>query len=283
MSLPHLLLVDDSEAILNFEKAVLGGLYRLSTAANGVEALEKIRSLKPDGVLLDLSMPVMDGDEALRIAKTDPLTASTPFLVISSEKARAEACLQAGAEGLLHKPIVAQDLRARVALMLEAVQERERKKRTAYLFLRAGSVEMGLPLEAVDCVHSLPATDGAPPENPGHLTVNYYGEPVEILDLPRLLGVDHSQPLLEQKLVFLRGSRKLALCVDKVFDPEELLQEQIHRVPGNDGSSRPGQGTVLALAQASLGRVPVVDPEVFSSGSVIPQLARDLKPTGADR
>ncbi len=292
MSLPHLLLVDDSDAILNFEKAVLSGLYRLSTAGNGLEALEKIRQLRPDGVLLDLSMPQMDGDEVLKIIKADPDFSSIPFLVISSEKSRAEACLKTGAEGLLDKPILADELKARVALMLEAVRERERKKSSAYLFLSTGPFELGIPLASVVSVHSQPATRPAAfPSAFLREAVDYYGETVGVLDLARVLGVEHAFPPEDRKLIFLKGDGKIALCVDSVFNPEELLPDQIHQaLPMNSSSSigaqvgQEGDGEVsrknpepiLSLAQSSRGWVPVVTPHALFTESLYGPLAGQL-------
>ncbi|HYZ90574.1 MAG TPA: response regulator, partial [Myxococcales bacterium] len=110
MSLSHLLLVDDSEAVLAFEKAALSGHYQVSTAANGREALVKLLELKPAAVLLDLSMPEMDGDEVLARMRADPQLTRIPVIIVSSEKQRAEACLRAGARAFLAKPVRAQDL-----------------------------------------------------------------------------------------------------------------------------------------------------------------------------
>src|SRR5690349_4170322 len=105
MSLPHLLLVDDSDAIIAFERAALSGHYILSSATNGREALEKASQLLPDAILLDLSMPVMGGDEVLRHLKASSALKSIPVIIISSEKIRAEQCLAAGAEAFLEKPL----------------------------------------------------------------------------------------------------------------------------------------------------------------------------------
>src|SRR6185436_7805594 len=88
VSLPHLLLVDDSEAILAFERAALSSHYAVSTALNGAEALEKVRQIRPAAVLLDLSMPEMDGDEVLRRMKADRELSYIPVVVVSSEKHR---------------------------------------------------------------------------------------------------------------------------------------------------------------------------------------------------
>ena len=279
MSLPHLLLVDDSDAVLNFEKAVLSGLYRFSIARDGVEALEKIRQLKPDGVLLDLSMPRMDGDEALRILKADPALASIPVLVVSSEKDRAEACLKAGADGMLIKPVSADDLKSRVALVLEAAQERERRKSSAFLFFRVGPFEMGIPLKPVIAVHSQPATRShLTPQASRQEDVDFLGETIGVLDLAKALGVHHEKPLLERKLVFLGGSEKLAVCVDGVWEPEELLPEQIHAVKMKDKNGPGNAGTcVLSCVDSSRGLLPVVNPETFFSVPLTEQLSQNLK------
>ena len=275
MSLPHLLLVDDSEAVLNFEKAVLSGLYRFSIARDGVEALEKTRQLKPDGILLDLSMPRMDGDEALRILKADPVLSSIPVLVVSSEKDRAEACLKAGAEGMLIKPVSSDDLKSRVALILEAAQERERRKSSAFLFFAVGNYEMGIPLAPVIAVHSQPATrPSASPQPFLGENVEYFGETYGILDLAKALGVKHSKPLLDRKLLFLEGDGKLALCVDGVWEPEELLPDQIHAL---SGKNKEAGRCVLSCVESSRGLLPVVNPEAFFSGNLTEKLSENLK------
>ena len=132
MSLPSLLLVDDSDAILALERAILTGHYTLHTASNGREALEKVGRVAPAAVLLDLSMPEMDGDEVLQRLKADPATQDIPVIIISSEKARAEACLGLGAEAFLAKPFRAEDLLAKVG---EALASARRRARTGALLV----------------------------------------------------------------------------------------------------------------------------------------------------
>ena len=103
MSLPHLLLVDDSEAVLAFERAALSGHYAISTATTGREALAKVPQIEPDAILLDLSMPEMDGDEVLAHLQDDPDHRRIPVIIVTSEKLRAEACLRNGAKAYLPK------------------------------------------------------------------------------------------------------------------------------------------------------------------------------------
>ena len=68
----NILLADDQSIILDGLEALLGNdpeLKVLGRAANGREAVEKVKELRPDLVLMDISMPVMDGIEATRELK----------------------------------------------------------------------------------------------------------------------------------------------------------------------------------------------------------------------
>ena len=118
--LPCLLLVDDSEAVLALEKAALGSTYRLDTAMNGRLALAAMQRAVPDAVLLDLSMPEMDGDQVLLAMRADPRLRDVPVLVVSTESQRARDTLKLGADDFLAKPATAEVLRRRVGALLEA-------------------------------------------------------------------------------------------------------------------------------------------------------------------
>ncbi len=80
--------------------------YKVAYARNGKEGLEKTHSWKPDVVLMDLRMPVMDGYKAISEIKLDPRTRHIPVFVISawsSRKERDRAKL-AGADKFFVKP-----------------------------------------------------------------------------------------------------------------------------------------------------------------------------------
>lgn len=76
MSAPRVLLVDDNEKLRELYRIGLESIGRMSVvgeAGNGLEGIDAARSLRPDIVLLDLSMPTMDGLEALgRIRAASP-------------------------------------------------------------------------------------------------------------------------------------------------------------------------------------------------------------------
>ena len=284
MSLPHLLLVDDSEAVLAFEKAALSGHYAVSTATTGREALAKAPQIDPAAILLDLSMPEMDGDEVLAHLQDDPVLRRIPVIIISSEKLRAEACLKNGAKAFLPKPIRAQELLPLVERVLEDARAAARAGNVAALFVSVGKIELGLPLDSVRNVLHQTATKPLP-LGPAYLTqmVELYGEPVAVLDLARRLGVEHGQPLLERKLVVVEceGAR-IALCVDDIRDPEELAAGDV--VPRDQlGGSQHGalQDALLGVAKTPRGALPLIDPRALISRELLRKLAAGLRSEAA--
>lgn len=76
-------------------------------AETGQEALEKARKEHPDLVLMDLSLPVMDGWTAAQELKSDPLTASIPLLALTAHTLPGDRqrALDAGFNGYISKPI----------------------------------------------------------------------------------------------------------------------------------------------------------------------------------
>ncbi|MEE9457937.1 MAG: response regulator [bacterium] len=103
-----ILLVDDTDTILLFLKTLLAGQhFDFLTAKNGAEAVEKARRERPDLVLLDIFMPVMDGIEACRVMKGDPELKSIPVIIVTarSEAENVERCLDAGCDDYVFKPV----------------------------------------------------------------------------------------------------------------------------------------------------------------------------------
>ncbi|RMD69511.1 MAG: response regulator [Gammaproteobacteria bacterium] len=86
--------------------------YRVETAVNGKEALDMLQDIRPDLVLMDLSMPVMDGWEATRRIKQDPGLRDIPVVVLTGHamKEDREKALSVGADGYIPKPIDMQAL-----------------------------------------------------------------------------------------------------------------------------------------------------------------------------
>jgi CheY-like chemotaxis protein len=280
VSLPHLLLVDDSEAVLAFQRAALSSHYAISTAMNGREALAKVPQIDPAAILLDLSMPEMDGDEVLAHLQDHPDHRRIPVIIISSEKPRAEACLRNGAKAFLPKPIRAQELLPLVERVLEEARAAARAGNVAALFVSVGKIEVGLPLDCVRNVLHQTATQPIP-LGPSYLTqmIELHGEPVAVLDLARRLGVEHTQPLLERKLVVVeREGARIALCVDDVRDPEELTAAEVTPRELLGGSQHGAlQEALLGVAKTSRGPLPLIDPRALISRELLRKLASGLR------
>ena len=276
MSLPLLLLVDDSEAILELEQAALSRHYRIALARNGAEALARVAQERPDGIQLDLSMPDMDGDEVLDRLKREPGTASIPVLIVSSEAERADACLDRGARGALHKPVAAADLVAAVGRMLEEVRTSERRQGLAILPLRVGPLLVAIPLGAVRSVHWMASTaklPGAPAFVAGALELA--GVPVVVVDLATRFGVPSGAQLPSRQLVVLEGARgPLALCADQVLDPEEIPAEHIFDAAASGGGR--SRGAVKSVLRAAAGLLPLLEAELLLGSRSSLDLCRGL-------
>jgi DNA-binding response OmpR family regulator len=117
-----ILVVDDNSELVdllcfNLKKAG----FSTGTAANGVDALKKARSVVPDLILLDLMLPELDGFAVCEILRHDPATASIPIIMLTamnSELSRL-AGLEAGANEYISKPFSARQLIMRIETLLQ--------------------------------------------------------------------------------------------------------------------------------------------------------------------
>ena len=112
----NVLVVDDSAVM----RAMIARVVRLTglpvgillEASNGIEGLAAVRDHWVDLVLLDVNMPVMDGETMLRRLRADPDTAALPVIVVSTESSetRVHALEELGV-AFVHKPFAPEDLR----------------------------------------------------------------------------------------------------------------------------------------------------------------------------
>jgi two-component system phosphate regulon response regulator PhoB len=102
-----LLIVDDEDNIRRLLAATLaGGDYAVLQARDGTQALELTRRERPDFVVLDVSMPGVDGIEVCRRIKADPALRATTVVMLTAQS-QAETrrrATQAGADAFLTKP-----------------------------------------------------------------------------------------------------------------------------------------------------------------------------------
>lgn len=113
----QILIVDDAQTEQAYLSKLLSGLdVEIFRAANGQEAIDALADQRPDLILMDVVMPVMDGFSATRKIKADQRTQDIPIIMVSTKNQQADhvwAQLQ-GAEVLLAKPLVAETLLAEV-------------------------------------------------------------------------------------------------------------------------------------------------------------------------
>jgi two-component system chemotaxis response regulator CheY len=103
----HLLAVDDEANVTRLIQVILGRAgYRVTTAADGLQALERIREERPDAIFLDITMPHLDGIELLRRLKAEPETASIPVALLTAKSQDADVLEghRSGAQLYLPKP-----------------------------------------------------------------------------------------------------------------------------------------------------------------------------------
>ena len=116
-----ILIVDDFSGMRNLYRQFLAQEeFQLAFAGDGQEALEKAFQLKPDVILMDLSLPVMDGWEATRRLKADEKTRHIPVIMLSVHEmdGARDAVAKAGFDGVISKPCKPGDLTAEITQVL---------------------------------------------------------------------------------------------------------------------------------------------------------------------
>jgi diguanylate cyclase (GGDEF)-like protein len=129
-----ILVVDDSAAIRRIIGRILAETgYRVVEAADGRAALRACRVERPDLMLLDIDMPVLDGPATLRAMRAEPELRSVPVLFLTARTGAADvaAGLDLGAQDYLRKPCEPAELTARVARALRTKAQEETLARQA--------------------------------------------------------------------------------------------------------------------------------------------------------
>ena len=132
----RLLIAEDDKALgLFLTRGLEADGHRIRLVPDGALAVEVFRQDLPDLTILDLNLPVMDGEEVLE--KIRALDADLPVLVLTArqEVDTRVRCFDLGADDLMLKPFSLHELRARCRALL-------RRKREARLQLRAGDLEL---------------------------------------------------------------------------------------------------------------------------------------------
>jgi CheY-like chemotaxis protein len=128
---PRVLLVDDyPDAREMYSEYLQFSGFDVVEAANGIEALQSALERTPDIILMDLSLPVMDGWEATRRLKADDRTASIPVVALTGHALAgiSEGAKRAGCDAFVTKPCLPEDLVKEIRKVLEQSSSATTKK-----------------------------------------------------------------------------------------------------------------------------------------------------------
>ena len=115
-----ILVCDDEPALRELMRAAIGGTHRFVEAADAPSAIEEIRRVRPDLVLLDEMLPGGSGLDVLRQIRADPSLGAVRVAVVSAWDAASdrEAAEEAGADAFVSKPFLPEELETLVAELL---------------------------------------------------------------------------------------------------------------------------------------------------------------------
>jgi CheY-like chemotaxis protein len=121
-----ILVVDDEFGIADILSELLEEEgYRVLTAANGQQGLERVAEVRPNLVILDVMMPVLDGVAMLRKLRSDPTCRDLEVIVMSAAPPpKGHEELLSNVSGFLRKPFDLQDLLKMVRLLLDSDEPR---------------------------------------------------------------------------------------------------------------------------------------------------------------
>ncbi len=120
---PRVLLVDDyPDAREMYSEYLAFSGFDVVEAGNGMEALQRAVDTAPDIILMDLSLPVMDGWEATRRLKADQRTKAIPVVALTGHALAgiSEGAKQAGCDAFVTKPCLPEDLVREIRKILDA-------------------------------------------------------------------------------------------------------------------------------------------------------------------
>ena len=128
---PTVMIVDDNEDFLTLLRETLRANYDLVEAHDGAEAYDKIAEGKPDLIITDVMMPIMDGNTLCAKLKGDPKTSMIPLIMLTAKSAEEHNIegLANGADDYLTKPFNPQILRLKIHKLIELSHKRQQTSR----------------------------------------------------------------------------------------------------------------------------------------------------------
>ncbi|MCU0782961.1 MAG: response regulator transcription factor [Verrucomicrobia bacterium] len=141
---PLILVVDDEpEAVELVEFNLKQAGFKVTTAADGEEALKKAKATLPSLIVLDLMLPEIDGLEVCKLLRRDPTTAAIPIIMLTAKAAEVDRVvgLELGADDYVTKPFSPRELVLRIRKLLQRREGAVEKRET----LRFGDLLIDVP------------------------------------------------------------------------------------------------------------------------------------------
>jgi DNA-binding response OmpR family regulator len=143
-----ILVVDDEpDALELIQFNLQAAHFQVTTAADGLEALEKARATLPQMIILDLMLPELDGMEVCKILRRDATTAAIPIIMVTAKAAEIDRVLglEFGADDYVTKPFSPRELVLRVKSILRRSQQTDNKVEQ----IRLGDLMIDIPRHQV--------------------------------------------------------------------------------------------------------------------------------------
>jgi DNA-binding response OmpR family regulator len=230
MSMFRILVVDDEEDVRTVERLALSRKFEVVEACDGLDALEKIERAEPDFVILDVSMPLMDGFETCRAIRNNPKFQKVPvlFLSVKGEKEMIKKGYGAGANLYLTKPFDPDRLVKNIEYYFEENRARPSAKTHSLFELRR--MEPTGPRKAKEprrpaAKPSPPKAERAPqPPPPQAEAPPAAAEPEP--ERPRIMLVDDDTDILEVIAISLGDRFELTTATDGIEAVEKIVLYQ---------------------------------------------------------
>jgi len=120
------LVVEDNQSLVGVFRLLLEAWgFAVVSANNGMEGVEMAIEEKPDVILMDIMMPVMDGREATRRIRSNPETKNIPILAITAltKESELKECIEAGCNDYMLKPFNYKDLQEKIQALLDPCRD----------------------------------------------------------------------------------------------------------------------------------------------------------------
>jgi DNA-binding NarL/FixJ family response regulator len=199
----RVLVVDDQELVRDGIASLLGiqpGITVVGTAADGKEAIDQVLTTRPDVVLLDVRMPVMDGVEAVAVLRRRAPASRVVMLTTFDDEEYVVAALKAGASGYLLKNLPAGQLAGAVRLAHAGVAQFDTSV-TGHLAAALSAAPSSAPSSALSAAGAAPAGGPGPIPSATELTARE-------IDILRLVAAGSTNREIAARLYVSEGTVK---------------------------------------------------------------------------